>query len=130
MRRILFWMAMVGSVPALAADAAQGEVYFQKACANCHTAIQVQKDGKTPTVDPSYVPPHLMGPDLAQFLKGSTVSYFRKWTKNPWAIRDATACDPRLLQSTQLEDLIAFVSSRARPAPQHYRRMPMYRRNH
>ncbi len=123
MNRALLAALLIAAPLASAADAGQGQVAFRQACGNCHTATQHRVGQTRPKKRASRALPH-MGPDLGVALRGSGQNAFKRWVKDPWTVQPRTACDPRLLKPGQVEDLIAFLSTRTRPEPPRERRAP------
>jgi hypothetical protein len=102
-------------------------VAFNHACSNCHTAQQAKEGAPKPSLRPAHALPH-MGPDLGVVQRQRGAPFVRRWVKNPWAQRSDTGCDTRLLPAGDLDNLVIFLSSRARTEPPRQRRVAAFRR--
>ena len=102
------------ALPALAADPTVGATGFASACARCHAATQVKAGEKAPRVDRQNARPGA-GPDLTEVLLQNGYDPMKTWIQSPVKVRKDTACDTRQLLPTQIDDLLAYLLSRAVP---------------
>ncbi len=107
-------IALLLSLPALAADPDVGASAFASACARCHAASQVPAGEREPHADRRNARPGA-GPDLTEALLSKGYDPARAWIQNPVAVRRDTSCDTRQLPAAQLDDVMAFLMSRVVP---------------
>lgn len=111
MLRVAPLLCLLG-LPALAADPSVGSTGFASACANCHAVTQVKAGEKSPRVDRQNARPGA-GPDLAEALVKKGYDPVRTWIESPVKVRKDTSCDTRQLPPAEIDNLMAFLMSRA-----------------
>jgi mono/diheme cytochrome c family protein len=110
------WIAAVALLMpglALANPYADGAAVFQTNCAACHGATQETKDGKALR---SLKEKQGQAPDLSRVLRRKPVREVRAFIENPWKVKPDTGCDTRMLKGRDLENLLTYLTARARPA--------------
>ncbi len=107
-------IALLLSLPAMAANPDLGADAFASGCARCHAASQVPAGEREPHADRRNARPGA-GPDLTEVLLARGYDPARTWIQNPVAVRRDTSCDTRQLPAAQLDDVLAFLMSRVVP---------------
>jgi mono/diheme cytochrome c family protein len=97
---------------ALASDPAAGERAFSRACSQCHLATPAPPDGRRHEKKEGE-----LAPDLVRVVQERSAAELRDWTRNPWAKKKDTACDPRGVSAAEVEDLVGWLLGIARPQP-------------
>jgi len=107
-------IALLLSLPAVAANPEVGADAFASVCARCHAASQVKAGEREPHADRRNARPGA-GPDLTEALLADGYDPVRTWIQNPVGVRRDTSCDTRQLPAAQLDDVMAFLMSRVVP---------------
>jgi mono/diheme cytochrome c family protein len=107
-------VALLVSVPALAASATAGAEAFSAACTRCHAATRLQAGQRELHGDRTNARPGA-GPDLTEALLSQGYDQVRSWIQKPGGGRRETSCDTRQVSPAQLDDLMAYLVGQVVP---------------
>ncbi|MGA9525546.1 MAG: hypothetical protein WBV82_29075 [Myxococcaceae bacterium] len=85
-----------------------GQATFQRACAQCHTA-------KPPSAAKSKAPGTGKAPELGAVVRAMPYPKLRSWIEAPHKQKPKTGCDTRLVRRGELDGLMSYLQSAARP---------------
>ncbi|QSQ11595.1 c-type cytochrome [Myxococcus landrumensis] len=123
MKRLPFFALLL--VPGLAAATHQGQSAFNNACASCHTLTpvrSVQSSGASEKSRASQTQTTTRSSDEKRVELGGLAhqrssKQLREWIAKPSKVNKDTRCDTRLLPSTEMDALLDYLKTSARPPP-------------